>query len=158
MLTDKAKEIKKRLLDDDRDREIAKAREQLAQNNLLGSGIESQVIAGINKKYRVLKELIDEENTQQHINRKVTPLFRKIPRYEELYRLEKLFVEVDFETYPKIAISIGNIKKESKYRPSDKKHIFMIKRTFNTRSRKKWRCELKAVRKLPSGLKLVPAK
>lgn len=158
MLTDKAKEIKKRLLDAERDREVVKARERLAKNNLLGSGIEGQVIVPILKRYENLKALIDEENISPTINRGKIPLFENSSRYEELYRLERLFAEVDFATYPKVARSINIIKKEDKFISANKKHILIIKKTFNKRSKSTWGYKLKAVRKPLEGLKLVPTK
>lgn len=155
MLTDKAREIKKRLLDLERNKKIESLREQFAQNNLLGSGIESGEVARTEIEYRLKKELIDEESTPL-IDRDKIPLFKKTSRYKELYRLEKLFVEIDFATYSKITRAIGIIKKENKYRPADKTHILTIKRTFNTRSRKEWRYQLKAIRKPLAGLRLMP--
>lgn len=155
MLTAKAREIKKRLLDLERNKKIESLREQFAQNNLLGSGIESGEVARVEIEYRLKKELVDEGESQL-INRGKVPLFKNTSRYKELYGLEKLFAEIDFAAYPKIAILTGVIKKDNKYRPADKTHILIIKRTFNTRSRKEWKYELKAVRKPLAGLKLVP--
>lgn len=157
MPTDKAREIKKRLLDLEHDKKVERLREHYAQNNLLGSGIETGEVARVEIEYRLKKELIDEENAQP-INRGTIPLFKNNSRYKELYRLEKLFAEIDFATYSKIAISIGIIKLMSKYISKNKNHILLIKKTFNKKSKPKWGYKLKAIRKPSEGLKLVLTK
>ncbi len=156
-MENKSKEIRKRLLDLERDKKIEILRERFAQNNLLGSGIESGEVARVEIEYRLKKDLIDQEESQAPKPKK--PIFKKSTKYLELWKLEQIFNKVDFETYPKIAIAIGNIKAVAQFRPSNKKHILKVKETFNKYSKKEWGLILKANKnKLLDGLLLIATK
>lgn len=147
-----AKEIKKRILEAEKATEIREA------------GNNRQKIGEIEAKYYWKKQAIDSIAEPENQQTQKPPLFKKSTRYEELWKLEQLFREVNQETYPRIATKIGIIDNISKYRTNQrgrniiKEHILNIKETFNKRSIKLWKRKLKATRRKDyDGLQLVPA-
>lgn len=156
-MENKSKVIRKRLLDLERDKRIEFLSEQFAQNGLLNSGIADRELGRVKIEYQLKKELIDHEGPQESKNE--SPIFKESSKWLIQWKLEKIFKNTDFETYPQIAIAIGRIKSEKQFRPIDKNYILKLKKTFNKHSRKIWHKELKASRsKVLDGLKLIPAK
>jgi hypothetical protein len=155
-------EIKIQLLAIEKRKKLKELEKKYEENGLLSSGDYLNAIGLIEAEYALRKEQVRTETINKEEQEHSSPrpkLFNKTKRYIRYYKLEKLFNEVDFATYPTIAYFIGDIKARTKYLQHNKKQILIMVKIFNRYATKKWEKKLKATKdKFNDGLKLVPSR
>ncbi|GEM_PF-5617740 len=164
---DKEKEIKKKLLEIERDKKIEEARKDVKNRGLSNSGEYYSVSGPYIEEYELKKNLVDLDvesvpiNPSQNESPKERPILfdNHKSRYRYHSKLEKLFRGVIYASYVDIGLFIGIIKQKSQYGKSTKNQILGIKGIFNKKSISIWGEKLKATRNnTADGLTLVPIK